>query len=120
MLPSPSEFLTSPFASFGTCIEVFKLHTARVSAETAERRKRTVEDVQKRSEYRKAHGLDKETGFGGWTAKTDGQDSGPAVPTGGAGESKTASGEIANAADGGFGEHVQKEKKPLKKWLGIW
>lgn len=101
MLPSFVEFLSSPFASIGTCIEIFKLHTAKVSAETAERRKKKVEDVQKRSEYRKAHGLDQETGFGGWTAKTNEESLGPAIPLGETGEPRA-------------------EKKPLKKWLGIW
>lgn len=39
-----------------------------------------MEDVEKRSEYRKAHGLDKDEGFGGWTAKTNDELLGPAVP----------------------------------------
>jgi len=39
-------------------IEVLRLHTAHVTAETMERRKHKVEDVAKRAAYRKAHGLD--------------------------------------------------------------
>lgn len=91
------------------------MHTAHVSAETAERRKRKVEDVQKRGEYRKKHGLETED-VGGWTAKTDAQTMGPAIQTD----------EVNNAValpvvEGKVVEEpAQRPKKPLKKWLGIW
>ena len=65
--------------------------------------------MQKRSAYRKAHGLEKDEGFGGWTAKSDEQLLGPGIPLGeGAKE-----GELAT-------EQVPRERKPIKKWLGIW
>jgi hypothetical protein len=108
MLPPWHHVFLHPVAFTRTYIEVLRLHTAQVSAETAERRRRKVEDVQKRGDYRKAHGLDKEEGIGGWTAKTDKEDLGPAIPLGG--------------PDGKEGELVgeQLRKKPLRKWLGIW
>jgi len=59
------------------------MHTDYISAQTAERRKQKVDDVQKRSEYRKAHGLDKEGIFGGWTARTDDEVMGPGYREGG-------------------------------------
>lgn len=80
-----------------------------VTAETMERRKRKVEDVAKRAAYRKAHGLETTEDFGGWTAKNDEQLLGPGIPIGDATPAK----EGEHAAVGG-------EKKPLKKWLGIW
>lgn len=86
-----------------------------MSAETAERRKRKVEDVQKRSEYRKKHGLETE-GVGGWTAKTDAEVLGPAIHT-----DEVDGPAILPAVEGGITEEqVQRPKKPLKKWLGIW
>jgi hypothetical protein len=88
-----------------------------VSAETAERRKRVVDDVQKRAAYRKKHGMETEA-FGGWTSKTDGEDLGPAIPTVGMDGSP-----IAAAVEGGDIEErveVQRPKRPVKKWLGIW
>jgi hypothetical protein len=118
MLPPFSSFFSSPVAFTRTCIEVFKLHTAHVSAETAERRKRKVEDVQKRGEYRKAHGLDTDTGFGGWTAKKDNEDLGPAIPIGD-GAANAEAGAAANGQDGAVSVPI-KEKKPLKMWFGIW
>jgi hypothetical protein len=110
MLPAASDLFFHPIAFVRTCLEVLRLHTAHVSAETAERRRRKVEDIQKRAEYRKKHGLEHE-GFGGWTAKTDGDDLGPALPTGAA---------VAAVQDGETGDQVQRPRKQVKKWLGIW
>ncbi|KAI9792401.1 MAG: hypothetical protein M1816_002285 [Peltula sp. TS41687] len=69
MLPPAGEFFRHPVAGMQTYIEVFKLNTAHTTEVTMERRKKKVEDVRKRSEYRKAHGLDKDEGFGGWVTK---------------------------------------------------
>jgi hypothetical protein len=110
MLPAASDLFFHPIAFVRTCIEVLRLHTAHVTAETQERRRRRVEDVQKRGQYRKKHGLEHE-GFGGWTAKTDGEDLGPAVPTGA----------LVAAGNGEeMEEQVQRPRKQVKKWLGIW
>jgi len=85
-----------------------------VTAETQERRKRKVEDVQKRSAYRKAHGLDKDEGFGGWTAKSDRELLGPAIPLG---EADAVQEQVVEQV---AVEPVVREKRPVKKWLGIW
>ncbi|KAI9776192.1 MAG: hypothetical protein M1839_000513 [Geoglossum umbratile] len=97
LLPPLSDFPTSPLSFISTYIEVFKLHTAHESARAAERRRQKVEDVQKRSQYRKAHGLDGGEGFGSWTARTEEDAIGPS----------------------GGGEEARK-RPPVKKWLGIW
>ncbi|KAI9682686.1 MAG: hypothetical protein M1829_006673 [Trizodia sp. TS-e1964] len=68
MLPTRREMLGSPLEAGRRVVEVARLHVARQSAETAERRKRKVDDVVKRGAYRKAHGGEEE-GLGGWTAK---------------------------------------------------
>ena len=111
------------------------MHVAHVSAETQERRRRKVEDVKKRSEYRKAHGLDQEGVFGGWTAKTDAEAMGPAIREGAAqpppppppGPETTM--ELARATveniEGKGVEDVyvdfEGKKQPVKKkWFGIW
>jgi hypothetical protein len=107
MLPSASDLFFHPIAFTRTFLEVLKLHSAAMTAETVERRRNKVDDVSKRAEYRKAHGLESE-GFGGWTAKTDEQSLGPAIPTG--------DGDTREVA---VQEHLQ-HRKPIKKWLGIW
>lgn len=128
MLPSADSFLSHPFSFISQYIEVYRLHTAAISAETAERRKKRVEDVQKRDRYRKAHGLEN-GGFGGWTAREDKDAIGPALKIDGAvGGSVTAEGagqEQVVATTGGHGEKktyvdFEGKKRPVRKWLGIW
>ena len=104
MLPSWTQIFIHPIACTRTFLEVLKLESERKTAETMERRKRKVEDVQKRAAYRKAHGLETDD-FGGWTAKSNGQLLGPGIPVG--------------DIKGDENEQV-RPKKPLKKWLGIW
>jgi hypothetical protein len=105
MLPSWTQLFIHPIACMRTFLEVLRLDSERTTAETMERRKRKVEDVQKRAAYRKAHGMEMDESFGGWTAKSDGQLLGPGMP-------------IADVE----GEQTEqaRPKKPLKKWLGIW
>jgi hypothetical protein len=118
MLPNASDLFFHPIQWTRTVIEVLRLHTAAVAAESQERRKQKVDDVQKRAEYRKAHGLETEA-FGGWTAKTDAENMGPAMNT---------DGRVPNVVDDASpiamepqgGDVAQQQKKPLKKWLGIW
>jgi hypothetical protein len=110
MLPNWTEFIFRPIRSTRSAIEVLRLHSAKMTAETQEKRRLKVEDVAKRSAYRKAHGLEKDEGFGGWTAKTDKEILGPGVPLGDAAEGQA---EVI--------EQVPRERRPpVKKWLGIW
>lgn len=90
-----------------------------------ERRKAKVEDVAKRHEYRKAHGLDKDESFGGWTAKSDDEILGPGIKLGD--ERKVAVEGTDNmetfvATNGQVLDEqpVKRERRPVKKWLGIW
>ncbi|KAH9907986.1 hypothetical protein F4778DRAFT_456092 [Xylariomycetidae sp. FL2044] len=66
MIPPISELPRHPIQYIGVCIDVLKLHEEHESAVTAEKRRRKVEDVAKRNEYRKAHGLEPAQGF--WAA----------------------------------------------------
>lgn len=97
------------------------MHTAHISAETAERRKQKVEDVRKRSEYRKAHGLENEGLFGGWTAKTEEESMGPALREGGGPPPSMA---VVQDASPVAGASVYADfdgnTKPARKWFGIW
>lgn len=101
MLPSLSDFGSHPILSTRQLLEVVRLTESHRSAEVAEKRKRRVDDVVRRSEYRKAHGLDADQGLGGWTAKTDEESLGPALPV------------------GDRSEHAEGQGQ-RKKWLGIF
>lgn len=136
MVPPGKEFWSHPFKFVATYGHVYKLHTDYVSAETAERRKKKVDDVQKRSRYRKAHGLEDQQGIGGWTAKSNENSLGPALlsqelphqinaspddeisPKAAEAESK----EVSVKVDDDESSYVDFEgrRRPVKKWLGIW
>jgi hypothetical protein len=123
MLPSWSSFFSHPIDSTQMFFEVVKINADYTTEQTKERRKRKVEDVAKRAAYRKAHGFDADESFGGWTAKSDDQLLGPGIPTGNPNEV----GEVVNQGVAGSGEDtsqaqepVVRERRPVKKWLGIW
>jgi hypothetical protein len=113
MLPPASDLFFHPIQFVRTCAQVLQLHSAAATAETAERRKRVVDDVAKRAAYRKKHGLETEE-FGSWTSKTA-ENLGPTIPTGADGSP------IAAAVEGvDIEEEMQRPRRPVKKWLGIW
>jgi len=100
--------------------------------------------VRKRGEYRKAHGLDQGEGFGGWTARGEGEElgrglkvlgvgvgsgedeDGGGVVDGAAGvEGRVEGGERRGELETGKGQEAvyadwEGRKKPVRKWLGIW
>jgi len=88
--------------------------------------------VRKRGEYRKAHGLDQGEGFGGWTARGEGEELGTGLKVlggavdGAAGlEGLVEGGERRGELETGQGQEAvyadwEGRKKPVRKWLGIW
>lgn len=137
LLPPNSMFFAHPFAFCGRYIEVYRMHVAHVSEETAERRRQKVEDVKKRAEYRRAHGLEGgEEVLGGWTAREDGREMGPAlregaVEFGGVGraapERAMEVAQVAALGDDGspkaaetYVDFAGKEVPVRRKWFGIF
>lgn len=89
------------------------MHSEHTTQQTAERRKRNLEDVEKRKAYRRAHGLEKgEEPNEGITAA-----SAAAVPTEG-----QAPGQTEGGTGTGEEEYVdfERRRRPIKKWFGIW
>ena len=84
--------------------EVYRLEVTKTSVETAEKRRRNVDDVQKRSSYRIAHGLEDENsqGLGGWMAKSDNEVLGPGLNVDGA---------VGRPVGVDHGQHVKKKRK---------
>ncbi|KAI1781024.1 hypothetical protein F4818DRAFT_23852 [Hypoxylon cercidicola] len=68
MIPPISEFPRHPFQYIGVLFDVMRLHEEHESAITAEKRRMRVDDVAKRNEYRKAHGMEPAQGF--WASGT--------------------------------------------------
>ncbi|MCJ1280812.1 hypothetical protein MMC26_000129 [Xylographa opegraphella] len=128
LLPPSNAFFSHPLDFLAQYIEVYKMHTAHISAVTAERRKKKVEDVQKRAQYRKAHGLDQGEGLGQWTAKADEEMLGPSLktdravevdPSAGSGTGLGKAEDTKLAQDNVFVDW-EGRKLPIKKWFGIW
>ncbi len=108
------------------------MDVARTTAETQERRKRDLEDVQKRNTYRRAHGLVEENaqGMGGWKAKGDVETGHPPLGPDGVAR-RPSSAEVAVLGDDSAIQTSdssreralvdwEDSKRPVKKWLGIW
>ena len=101
------------------------MHTAYVSEQTAEHRRQKVEDVRKRSEFRKAHGLEgdkSENVLGGWTVKSDGEVMGPGMKESGGEGPLDREIRVKREEAAREGEFVDFEgkRRPVRKWLGIW
>ncbi len=79
MVPGASEFAAHPFRSTGILLQAVKLTELARGARADEKRQRRVDDVSKRTMYRKAHGLETQ-GYGGLTNKPDEEGVGPAIP----------------------------------------
>ncbi|KAI1257780.1 hypothetical protein MGN70_000824 [Eutypa lata] len=82
LIPPLSELPRHPFQYAGVCVDVLRMHEEHESAVTAEKRRRRVDDVQKRNDYRKAHGLEPATG---WWGASSSSNSGQAESGAGAG-----------------------------------
>ena len=103
------------------------MHVDHHSLETAERRRKKLEDLQKRAAYRKAHGLEKPQGFGGWLTKPDEESSVSVTMAGDTPATALATVESSGSTNE---RSVPQEKnayvdwegrrRPIKKWLGIW
>ncbi|KAF4634985.1 hypothetical protein G7Y89_g3118 [Cudoniella acicularis] len=121
MLPPGTQFFFHPIKYIRTFFEVVKMTGDYNTIQTMERRKAKVEDVAKRHEYRKAHGLDKDESFGGWTAKSDDELLGPGIKLGD-GNKDASEVEAVVATEGAAQEEqpIKRERQPVKKWLGIW
>ncbi len=127
LLPPARDFWSHPFQFLGQYIEVYRLHTAHITAETAERRRKKLDDVRKRGEYRKAHGLEEHQG---WVVRGKGE----GMNVGAVGEGRVVGeegganllGRIGEGGEGGESaekdryKDFERRRRPVKKWLGIW
>lgn len=91
------------------------MHYANLEAVAYEKRNRRVEEVLKRSAYRNAHGLNKDSSSDGWTVKTNVQFLEPAV---GLEDTEKREDEVPPRQ---VERQVERlNRPPVKKWLGIW
>jgi len=123
MVPSLSDFVYHPISSGRTVVEIIRLSEAHNTAIVQEKRRRRVDDVDKRNEYRKAHGLDTNTSFfGTWGARKDEEDKSEEVRA--AEEAVAEATEVHGTPNPVVpaGEHADAMGgvSPRKKFLGIF
>lgn len=86
------------------------MHLAYTSAQVAEQRRQKSDDVKKRAQFRKAHGLEDNDGkLGGWTARDELSPQVAIVPE-----------NVAQEKQETFVDFEGKEQPLKKKWFGIW
>lgn len=115
MVPPWQDIFLHPINYTQRWFEILRLNSARMTAETDARRARKVDDVAKRAQFRKEHGLDKEEGFGGWKLKNDQELLDAVMPP----DAIAQVGADAPVQEGQAAE-PGREKRKVKKWLGIW
>jgi hypothetical protein len=127
LLPPNSMFLPHPLAFLRRYWEVYDMHVAYTSEQTAERRRQRVADVTKRAEYRKAHGIEEEHVFGGWTAKSDAELLGPAIREGGDAaklpvlrERRSIEKARVEEPEEAYVDFEGRQRPAKKRWFGIW
>lgn len=138
-LPSGSDFFNRPFSALGQFTDVYKRHVAYETELVASKRRKKLEDASKRKEFLKEHGV--EPGFltGTWMdkfgtvegdaakAKREGKEGevaadvqSPVAMQAMGGDAVGVVREDADEAGGPGEEQPRKERKKVKKWLGIW
>ena len=125
-LPSSSDWLSHPFQSLSQFISVYKLHVAYESEKVAEKRRKKIEDADKRKEFLRAHGV--EPGFltGSWMEKfgtVEGDQAREALEKRLAEEreKEEKDADLASPVARAENQEMQQKDKPKRKvWLGIW
>ncbi|ODM16024.1 hypothetical protein SI65_08458 [Aspergillus cristatus] len=104
LLPSWSNLLSHPYDTISQALSVYRMDVEHRSMLTREKRLQRVEDAEKRRKYRVAHGMEEDTQKEEKKEVVDDQSP------------------VARDVDGKGEAFVDWEgnKKPVKKWFGIW
>ncbi|KAK0674686.1 hypothetical protein QBC41DRAFT_309335 [Cercophora samala] len=126
MLPPMADFFWHPISSTRALVEVIRLNEAHNTARIQEKRRRLVEDVAKRTAYRRAHGLPEEYGMFGLKKATIDPDQ-VFGPNDGEKKEQQGTAEVDDASPIAaepkrLTDEQQKEMvgELKKKWLGIF
>ncbi|CAI7627964.1 unnamed protein product [Penicillium manginii] len=103
LLPPWSALFTSPFSTISQALAVYRMDVQHNSMRVREQRHRRIEDAEKRRQYRVAHGMEEPSEKDLPQPPATDDQSPVAV--------QTAEGEFVD---------WEGNKKPTKKWLGIW
>ena len=132
-LPAGGDFFSQPLTAISQAFEVWVMDMRKDSDANNAERKEAVEDMLKRRKYRVAHGLEDpdSPGFFEWTPRDDAEYRGsgakpnPALvrPVGVEPGQEVEVESIVKSGterEGRLEDLEGRERRPVKKWLGIW
>jgi hypothetical protein len=112
-MPTGTEWRASPFQAMRQVVNVFRLTEAHNSDIAHQKRMAELDDVVKRKQYRKAHGLEGESKVGRWLGASYDKESGVVSAPG------VASVDM-NKVVASREERAQEKAQERKKFLGIF
>jgi hypothetical protein len=120
LMPGWSGLLSHPINTISQAISVWKMHVQHNSVLAREKRHKRIEDAEKRRQYRVAHGLEAPAVVDTAAAAPVVDDQSPVA----AGATDTlvepVKAEAETQAPREEYRDFSGEKRPVKKWLGIW
>lgn len=123
LIPPKDTFFSNPISYIAQCFKVYKLHTEQITIQTDERRRKKLEDVEKRRLYRQAHGM-ATMGLDSIFTKKNTQDSSSEAEETKQVEDDNLVGQSAFFPGEASGQPTyvdwEGKRKPVKKWFGIW
>lgn len=126
LIPPKDTFFSNPISYIAQCFKVYKLHTEQITIQTDERRRKKLEDVEKRRLYRQAHGMGTMGLDSIFSRKTQASSSevssSEAEETNPIHDDKLVGGSAISPGEApGQPTYVDWEgkRKPVKKWFGI-
>ncbi|CRG91861.1 hypothetical protein PISL3812_08915 [Talaromyces islandicus] len=119
LMPGWSGLLSHPINTISQAISVWKMHVQHNSVLAREKRHKRIEDAEKRRQYRVAHGLEAPAVADTGSAPVE-DDQSPVAA--GATETMVEPVKMGAEAEAPREEYREfsGEKRPVKKWLGIW
>lgn len=126
LIPPKDTFFSNPISYIAQCFKVYRLHTEQITIQTDERRRKKLEDVEKRRLYRQAHGMGTmglDSIFSRSTQVSSSEaPSSEAKETNPIHDDNLVSGSAVSLGEApGQPAYVDWEgkRKPVKKWFGI-
>lgn len=120
-MPGWSGLLSHPFNTISQVVSVWKMHVQHNSVLAREKRHKRIDDAEKRRQYRVAHGLEAPAVVD-TAAKTAAVEDDQSPIAAGAADTIVEPVKVEVEAEAGKEEYraFGGEKRPVKKWLGIW
>ncbi|KAH8699291.1 hypothetical protein BGW36DRAFT_407086 [Talaromyces proteolyticus] len=115
LLPPWSGFLSHPINTVSQAVSVWKMHVEHNSVVARENRHKRIDDAEKRRQYRIAHGLEEPAHAGASVVEDD-----QSPIAAGAADTMIPMQQIQTEASGDSQQFREGQKRPVKKWLGIW